>query len=84
MKFGNNFCLVFVGTVIFNSFVFLFPNRYLYKKYHSNLTDNPGYGDPAERKVPLDDDGVEKGEVIVNLILICVCRVLRNIHFVCL
>ncbi|XP_046801787.1 uncharacterized protein LOC111684834 isoform X3 [Lucilia cuprina] len=38
--------------------------RYLYKKYHSNLTDNGGYADQSETKIPLNEDGVEKGEDI--------------------
>ncbi|XP_037824711.1 uncharacterized protein LOC119612880 isoform X3 [Lucilia sericata] len=38
--------------------------RYLYKKYHSNLTDSGGYTDQTETKTPLNEDGVEKGEDI--------------------
>ncbi|KNC23835.1 hypothetical protein FF38_12851 [Lucilia cuprina] len=38
--------------------------RYLYKKYHSNLTDNGGYADQSETKIPLNEDGVEKGEFV--------------------
>ncbi|XP_037824702.1 uncharacterized protein LOC119612880 isoform X2 [Lucilia sericata] len=38
--------------------------RYLYKKYHSNLTDSGGYTDQTETKTPLNEDGVEKGEFV--------------------
>ncbi|KAM7348958.1 uncharacterized protein ACRADG_008094 isoform 1-T1 [Cochliomyia hominivorax] len=38
--------------------------RYLYKKYHSNLTDNVGYIEQTETKGPLTEDGVEKGEFV--------------------
>ncbi|XP_065363690.1 uncharacterized protein LOC135956979 [Calliphora vicina] len=38
--------------------------RYLYKKYHSNITDSGGYTDQTETKSPLNDDGVEKGEFV--------------------
>ncbi|KAM7348959.1 uncharacterized protein ACRADG_008094 isoform 2-T2 [Cochliomyia hominivorax] len=41
--------------------------RYLYKKYHSNLTDNVGYIEQTETKGPLTEDGVEKGEDISRI-----------------
>lgn len=44
--------------------IFFLIIRYLYKKYHSNLPDNGGYMDQTETKGALNDDSLEKGEVI--------------------